>query len=532
MPHGGVEHLLMQRRQSRENAVRSYADGGSVQATAQKLQGMGRNGDTILAHINPEEAALLKRMGGSGKINPNTGLMSFEPGFGSYGSGATGNYGEGKTDTSGGPGSAPGGDGSSSGSQGPGAGAASSGSGAASSGSGKTDTSGGPGSAPGGDGSSSGSKGPGAGSGSMPSGGITTIPKKDLPAISATDVARERAKYIGTTKIPDNVRLAFNRGMIPIEGGLDAQGNPLTSEDNAHGIAQVTDTTAPEAAADAGLTWDKNKYLTDTNYNYSIGLGYFNKLVKQFGNTYDAAGAYNVGPGAYKDYLAGKRSLPTETVNYQANFQKAMADPDAGFDTSFSSKPTDPLKALSATNVPTEKNWLEKAVDDAPGTIGSAVVSAMFPPLGMLNVAAQGVNFLTGKKTVPTLPGIINDAVRGTSTAAPSTAPTAEEYEKYGAAGDGSPTKGYGPGGDLTKEEYQKQYGGSDKPLLGIESLDRSPLLPEIDPSVPTAPLFDFDYSKFGIKGEPFSEYDYSKFGIKGKPVTEYDYSNFGIKGA
>jgi hypothetical protein len=38
---------------------------------------MGRGGDTILAHINPQEAALLKRMGGSGTINPNTGLPEF-----------------------------------------------------------------------------------------------------------------------------------------------------------------------------------------------------------------------------------------------------------------------------------------------------------------------------------------------------------------------------------------------------------------------------------------------------------------------
>lgn len=40
-------------------------------------QSMGRNGDTILAHINPEEAALLKAHGGSGKINPYTGLPEF-----------------------------------------------------------------------------------------------------------------------------------------------------------------------------------------------------------------------------------------------------------------------------------------------------------------------------------------------------------------------------------------------------------------------------------------------------------------------
>jgi hypothetical protein len=37
----------------------------------------GRRGDTLLAHINPQEAALLKRLGGSGSINPTTGLLEF-----------------------------------------------------------------------------------------------------------------------------------------------------------------------------------------------------------------------------------------------------------------------------------------------------------------------------------------------------------------------------------------------------------------------------------------------------------------------
>ena len=34
----------------------------------------GRMGDTTLAHINTEEAALLKAQGGSGTVNPATGL--------------------------------------------------------------------------------------------------------------------------------------------------------------------------------------------------------------------------------------------------------------------------------------------------------------------------------------------------------------------------------------------------------------------------------------------------------------------------
>ena len=37
----------------------------------------GRFGDTLLAHINPQEAALLKARGGSGTINPMTGALEF-----------------------------------------------------------------------------------------------------------------------------------------------------------------------------------------------------------------------------------------------------------------------------------------------------------------------------------------------------------------------------------------------------------------------------------------------------------------------
>ena len=44
---------------------------------AQLLRKKGRNNDTVLAHITPKEAALLKRRGGSGTINPDTGLPEY-----------------------------------------------------------------------------------------------------------------------------------------------------------------------------------------------------------------------------------------------------------------------------------------------------------------------------------------------------------------------------------------------------------------------------------------------------------------------
>jgi hypothetical protein len=58
------------------------AEGGIVRLPqmtpiAREMAAMGRNGDTMLAHITPQEAMMLKRMGGSGTINPYTGLPEF-----------------------------------------------------------------------------------------------------------------------------------------------------------------------------------------------------------------------------------------------------------------------------------------------------------------------------------------------------------------------------------------------------------------------------------------------------------------------
>lgn len=50
---------------------------GGLADVAKYLSSQGRNGDTMLAHITPAEARLLKAMGGSGTINPRTGLPEF-----------------------------------------------------------------------------------------------------------------------------------------------------------------------------------------------------------------------------------------------------------------------------------------------------------------------------------------------------------------------------------------------------------------------------------------------------------------------
>jgi hypothetical protein len=55
--------------------TKAFARGGLV-----GLADYGRGGDTELAHVNPREAEMLRRMGGSGTINPHTGLREYKGG--------------------------------------------------------------------------------------------------------------------------------------------------------------------------------------------------------------------------------------------------------------------------------------------------------------------------------------------------------------------------------------------------------------------------------------------------------------------
>ena len=59
----------------------SKALGMDLPALAEMLRAKGRGKDSVLAHITPREAALLKKRGGSGTTNPDTGLPEFDDGF-------------------------------------------------------------------------------------------------------------------------------------------------------------------------------------------------------------------------------------------------------------------------------------------------------------------------------------------------------------------------------------------------------------------------------------------------------------------
>jgi hypothetical protein len=79
--------ITPQMRDTIMRGQKAFKQGGVIMGNNEHIshalriaQSLGRGDDTILAHINPREAALLKKRGGSGKINPRTGLIEFDEG--------------------------------------------------------------------------------------------------------------------------------------------------------------------------------------------------------------------------------------------------------------------------------------------------------------------------------------------------------------------------------------------------------------------------------------------------------------------
>ena len=71
-----IAAFLEEKRRRAQAPQQQFAKGGLADA-ARAVAAAGRNGDTMLAHINKTEAGILKGLGGSGTINPKTGLPEF-----------------------------------------------------------------------------------------------------------------------------------------------------------------------------------------------------------------------------------------------------------------------------------------------------------------------------------------------------------------------------------------------------------------------------------------------------------------------
>ena len=115
-------------------------------------------------------------------------------------------------------------------------------------------------------------------------------------------------------------------GIESATGQFDKKGKTVISPVGAVGAAQIMEDTAPEAAALAGLEYDRDRLYGDEEYNKALGGAYYEMLLKEFGDPILAAAAYNGGIGRVKTAIKKSESsgkpwinfVPLETQNYVA----------------------------------------------------------------------------------------------------------------------------------------------------------------------------------------------------------------------
>jgi soluble lytic murein transglycosylase-like protein len=132
------------------------------------------------------------------------------------------------------------------------------------------------------------------------------------PPAHADNVARWHAyideastRFGVPTSWIERVMRAESRGMTLLKGA------PIRSRAGAMGLMQLMPATWAAMRARLGLGSDPD----DPRDNILAGTLYLRLMYDRFGYP-GLFGAYNAGPGAYADWLAGKRRLPGETATY------------------------------------------------------------------------------------------------------------------------------------------------------------------------------------------------------------------------
>lgn len=121
--------------------------------------------------------------------------------------------------------------------------------------------------------------------------------------------------YIRAASIRFDVPEIYVRSVMQIESGgrTHLNGRPITSRAGARGLMQIMPATFEELRRKHNLGSDPYDPWT----NILAGTAYIREMYELYGAPGFLA-AYNCGPGCYGDFLAGRRSLPSETRNYLA----------------------------------------------------------------------------------------------------------------------------------------------------------------------------------------------------------------------
>ncbi len=107
-------------------------------------------------------------------------------------------------------------------------------------------------------------------------------------------------------------------------GQTTLRGRAIRSSAGAVGLMQLMPATWADMRARLSLGYNPD----DPRDNILAGTFYLRLMYERFGYP-GLFGAYNAGPGRYAEHLAGRRSLPVETVDYLAKVAPSAPTPVA-----------------------------------------------------------------------------------------------------------------------------------------------------------------------------------------------------------
>jgi len=202
----------------------------------------------------------------------------------------------------------------------------------------------------------------------------------DKPRPSGSNVAYWEPQIQKASK-RFNVPPEWIREVMRIESGGRATwkgGQPITSSAGAQGLMQVMPATYEELRQKHGLGRDPY----DPENNIMAGTAYIRELYEMYGSP-GFLGAYNAGPGRYRQYVENGRSLPPETRRYMDIVGTQIAGIEPG-----SSQP-DRMTQYAETQIQQRVNGAIAARTGQPGS-SSPVVMAMAPIPDRLSPEEQG----------------------------------------------------------------------------------------------------------------------------------------------
>ncbi|WP_152613206.1 lytic transglycosylase domain-containing protein, partial [Inquilinus limosus] len=202
----------------------------------------------------------------------------------------------------------------------------------------------------------------------------------DKPRPSGSNVAYWEPQIQKASK-RFNVPPEWIREVMRIESGGRSTwkgGQPITSSAGAQGLMQVMPTTYEELRQKHGLGRDPY----DPENNIMAGTAYIRELYEMYGSP-GFLGAYNAGPGRYRQYVENGRSLPPETRRYMDIVGTQIAGIEPG-----SSRP-DRMTQYAESQIQQRVDGAIQARTGQPGS-RSPVVMAMAPIPDRLSPEEQG----------------------------------------------------------------------------------------------------------------------------------------------